>query len=158
MTPGALLLVCLTVTAIGVGLDVAAHRRRARALRALASLWRMNYHPADQLRIAGKVLSRLPVPGAANVRVMDLIYGSDRDRYRYVFSLEYTIGVIGPKRRIVRVATFSEPRGRGEQPAGHSALVTLAPAKGSLVDQYRYFAPPEAPHPDAATSPPPPAA
>jgi hypothetical protein len=73
MSPGALLLVCLLLTALGVAVDVAAHRRRSHALRGLASQWRMNYHPADQLRIAGKVLSRLPVPGAANVRVMDLI-------------------------------------------------------------------------------------
>jgi hypothetical protein len=138
MSPGLLLLACVLLTAAAVALDVAAHRRRARALRALASQWRMNYHPADQLRLAAKVLPRLPMPGAANVRVMDLIYGSDRDRYRYVFSVEYTVGVVGPKRRVVRVASLSEPRERGA--AGPTTL-TLAPDEGSLVDQYRYLAP-----------------
>jgi hypothetical protein len=138
MTPGLLLLACVLVTALAVALDVAAHRRRSRALRALAAQWRMNYHPADQLRLTPKVLPRLPIPGAANVRVMDLIYGSDRDRYRYVFSLEYTVGVIAPKRRIVRVASLSEPRDRA---GTGTVLLTLAPEEGKLLDQYRALAP-----------------
>lgn len=144
MTPGLLLLGCVLFTALAVALDVASHRRRARALRTLASQWRMNYHPADQLRLAAKVLNRLPVPGAANVRVMDLIYGSDRDRYRYVFSIEYTVGVVGAKRRIVRVASFSEPRNRAADAATSTGSIILAPAEGPLVEQYRYFAPPAA--------------
>jgi hypothetical protein len=139
MTPGVLLLSCLLLTALAGVVDVAAHRRRARALRALAAQWRMNYHPADQLRLTPKVLPHLPIPGAANVRVMDLIYGSERERYRYVFSVEFTIGVSGTKRRVVRVASLSEPRDRGG--AGNISVV-LAPGEGSLADQYRYLAPP----------------
>ena len=139
MSPGLLLLGCLAVTAFAGMLDVAAHRRRSRTLRAIASRWRMNYHPADQLRLTPKVLPHLPIPGAANVRVMDLIYGSERDRYRYVFSVEFTMGVSGLKRRVVRVASLSEPRERG----GTGAVsVVLAPEEGSLADQYRYLAPP----------------
>ena len=101
--------------------------------------WGMHYNAGDQLRLATKVLPRLPVPGAANVRVMDLMYGSDRDRYRYVFSVEYTVGVVGPKRRVIRVASLSEPRERGNP--GMVSL-TLAPEDGSLLDQYRSLAPP----------------
>jgi hypothetical protein len=71
---------------------------------------------------------------------MDLIYGSDRDRYRYVFSVEFTLGVIGPKRRVVRVASLSEPRERG---GTGNVSPSLAPADGSLVEQYRFFAPPD---------------
>jgi hypothetical protein len=100
----------------------------------------MNYHPADQLRIVGKVLSRLPVAGAANVRVMDLIYGSDPEQYRYVFSVEYTLGVTGLKRRAVRVASLTEPRGRAAADVGALTL-TLAPSEGRLIDQYCSFAP-----------------
>jgi hypothetical protein len=138
MTPGLLLLSCVLLTAAAAVLDVLSHRHRGRALRALAAQWRMNYHPADQLRLASKVLPRLPVPGAANVRVMDLIYGSDRDRYRYVFSVEYTIGVVGPKRRVVRVATLSEPRERG---GSGPITLRLAPDEGSIIDQYRSLGP-----------------
>ena len=144
MTPGLLLLSCLLLTALAVAVDVAVHRRRSRTLRALAAQWGMNYHPADQLRLTPKVLPRLPIPGAANVRVMDLIYGSDRDRYRYVFSVEFTLGVVGPKRRVVRAASLSEPRERGG--TGPVSL-TLAPGKGTLLEQYRALAP--------ATTPPP---
>ena len=139
MSPGLLFLACVLLTGAGLALDVAAHRRRGRALRALAAEWRMHYNAGDQLRLATKVLPRLPVPGAANVRVMDLIYGSDRDRYRYVFSVEYTVGVVGPKRRVVRVASLSEPRERGH--AGPVSL-TIAPEDGSMVDQYCSLAPP----------------
>lgn len=139
MTPGLLLLACLALTALAGALDVMTHRRRARVLRALAQQWRMNYHPADQLRLTPKVLPHLPIPGAANVRVMDLIYGSERDRYRYVFSVEFTLGVSGSKRRVVRVASLSEPR---ERNGAGPVSVALAPDEGSLVDQYRYLAPP----------------
>jgi hypothetical protein len=139
MTPGVLFLGCTVATAIAAAVDVAAHRRRARGLRSLATEWRMNYHPADQLRLTPKVLQRFPIPGAANVRVVDLIYGSERDRYRYVFSVEFTIGLVGPKSRVVRVASLSEPRDRGG--AGPVSL-TLAPQEGTLLEQYRYLAPP----------------
>ena len=145
MTPGLLLLACVLLTALAGAVDVTAHRRRSRVLRAIASQWRMNYHPADQLRLTPKVLPHLPIPGAANVRVMDLIYGSERDRYRYVFSVEFTIGVSGPKRRVVRVASLSEPRERG---GAGAVSVVLAPAEGSLADQYRYLAPPAASSPN----------
>ena len=152
MAPGVLLLALLGLTAVAVALDVAAHRRRTRALRVLASQWRMNYHPADQLRVTPKVLPRFPVPGAANVRVMDLIYGSDRERYRYVFTVEFTVGLVGPRRRVVRVASLSEPRERGRGGGGDGrggsggggggVTLNLAPAEGSLLDQYRYLTPP----------------
>ena len=139
MSPGFFLLLCLATVAVAVWIDVAAHRRRTRTLRALASKWRMNYHPADQLRVTPKVLPHFPIPGAANVLVTDLIYGSDRDRYRYVFRVEFTVGLVGPKRRVVRVASLSEPRERG---GAGAVFLNLAPAEGTLLDQYRYLAPP----------------
>lgn len=138
MSPGLLLLICIVATGIAAAVDVATHRRRSAALRALASRWGMNYHPGDQLRLAAKVLPRLPIPGAANVRVLDLVYGSDRDRYRHVFSVEYTLGVIGSKRRIVRVASLSEPRDRS---SAAPVVLALARQEGSLIDQYLSLAP-----------------
>src|SRR5687768_11801393 len=149
MTPGLLLLTCVLFTVAAAAADVAVHRRRSRGLRALASNWGMNYHPADQLRLTPKVLPRLPVPGAANVRVMDLIYGSDRDRYRYVFSVEFTLGLVGPRRRVVRVASLSEPRERG---AAGPVSLNLAPAHGTLIEQYRYLTPPGAGAPAPASA------
>jgi hypothetical protein len=78
---------------------------------------------------------------------MDLIYGSERDRYRYVFSIEFTLGLVGPKRRVVRVASLSEPRARG---APGPVSLTFAPEKGKLIDQYRALAPVTAITPVAA--------
>ena len=140
MSSGAFLLGLLALTVVAVALDVFVHRRRSSRLRALATQWRMNYHASDQLRITPKVIAKLPIPGAANVRVLDLIYGSDTNGYRYVFSVEYTVGLTGPKRRVVRVASLTEPR----RPGGTSVeqlTLTLAPRKATLLDQYRSFAP-----------------
>lgn len=138
MSPGLLLILCLAATAAAAILDAVSHRRRGTALRALAAQWGMNYHPGDQLRLTPKVLPHLPIPGAANVHVLDLLYGSDRDRRRYIFSLEYTVGLVGPKRRVVRVASLSEPRERG---AAGPVVLNLAPGEGTLIDQYRALAP-----------------
>jgi hypothetical protein len=53
--------------------------------------------------------------------------------------VEYTVGVVGPKRRIVRVASMTEPR---EREGGTSnTKLTLAPDEGRLVNQYKSFAP-----------------
>ena len=140
MSPAAFLLGLVALTAVAVILDVIVHRRRSRHLRALATQWQMNYHASDQLRITPKVMATLPIPGAANVRVLDLIYGSDASGYRYIFSVEYTVGLTGPKRRVVRVASLTEPR----RPGGASVeqlTLTLAARGESLLDQYRSFSP-----------------
>lgn len=141
MAPGWLLLALVLLTALAIGLDVAAHRRRSCALRALATQWRMNYHPGDQLRLTPKVLPHMPIPGAANVRVMDLIYGSESqgNGHHYIFSLEYTVGVVGPKRRVVRVANMTESRDRESGASG--TTLTLAPEEGDLLEQYKAFGP-----------------
>jgi hypothetical protein len=132
--PGLFFLALVLLTAMALTVDVLVHRRRARRLRALASQCQMHYHAGDQLRLTSKVLPHLPIIGAANVRIMDLIYGSHPDGHRYVFSVEYTLGVIGMKRRTVRVASLTEPRGRGD---AAPLSVTLAPEEGTLLDQYR---------------------
>jgi hypothetical protein len=142
MLPGVLLLALVALTVLAAALDVLVHSRRSRALRSLATQWQMNYHRSDQLRITPKVMATLPICGAANVRVMDLIYGSEPGRYRYVFSVEYTVGVTGPKRRVLRVANLIEPRRQGGTPIDQPVL-TLAPRErgAGLLDQYRSFAP-----------------
>ena len=140
ISPGAFLLGLVALTVVAMMVDVLAHRRRSRRLRALATQWRMNYHASDQLRITPKVMAKLPIPGAANVRVLDLIYGSDATGYRYIFSVEYTVGLTGPKRRVVRVASLTEPRRAGVTLVDQLTL-TLAPRGGSLLEHYRSFAP-----------------
>ena len=139
MTPVALLILAVWLTGVAAAADALVRRRRARALRQLAVEWGMNYSPIDPFRIARKIAAAFPVPGAADLHVADLIYGSDRGRYRYVFTIQFTVGTTGTKRRLIRVASFSEPRGRdATEPAGP---VTLAPGEGTWLDQYRSLAP-----------------
>jgi hypothetical protein len=151
MTPLDVLSFTVCATAVAVAAEAVVARRRRRVLRRLAAEWRMTYSRSDTLRLAPKVARGFPIPGAANLRVSDVIYGIDHERYRYVFRAEFTTGTIRGKRRVARVATFSEPRDR--QRAQATPAVTLAPRGGKLVDQYRHLAPamtPRAAKPQAA--------
>lgn len=149
MTPAALLIVAVWLTGVAWGIDWVARRRRARRLRRLAAEWGMTYNPLDRLQLARRTAPYFPVIGAADLRVSDVIYGSDKGHYRYVFTAAYTVGTTGPKRRVVRAATFTEAKGRDA--AGSSGPVVLAPGEGSLVDQYRQLAPPGTSPPHAGS-------
>lgn len=116
-------------------IDRAARHRRRASLRRLAVQWQMTYSPSDQLRVADKVIGKLPVPGAADVCVMDVIYGGQGEMYRYWFTAEYTTGTVRAKKRQVRVGTFSEPRDKNKAATG-SGAVTFAPEDLEIVEQY----------------------
>ena len=158
MTPLDVLAFTVCATAVAVAAEAVAARRRRKVLRRLAAEWRMTYSRFDSLRLTPKVVRNFPIPGAANLRISDVIYGIDHERYRYVFRAELTTGTVRRKKRGVRVATFSEPRDR--QRAQATATVALAPATGGLVEQYRHLAPAMTPRPPPvpSPSPPPPAA
>lgn len=150
LSPALTLAVLVALTGMAAVIDGAARRRRRRALRALAGRWKMTYSRHDQLRVGAKVIGRLPVPGAADVHVTDVIYGGEGDLYRYVFTAEYTLGAVRGKRRHVRAATFAEPRGR--KPAGEPGPITLAPEELSLTEQYEKLKPASAPSSEAGSS------
>jgi hypothetical protein len=138
MSPTGFLSFLLGLTAGAVLIQQFIARRRRRVLRKLASQWRMNFNPGDQLRLAARVAHYLPIPGAASVMVGDVIYGIEGDSYRYIFTVGYTLGVLRTKRRMVRVAAFAEPRDHRHQ---HSPPpVALAPANLPILEQYRSFA------------------
>ena len=139
ISPAVFLGALMALTGVAALIERISRHRRTRALRSLAAQWRMTYSPHDLLRIAPRIASVFPVPGAADVYVVDLIYGTKGDEYRYVFTAEYTTGVIRGKRRQVRAATFCEPRGRdGDQ---SPQPVSLAPGDLPLLEQYRRLAP-----------------
>ena len=110
MTSGGLVSLALCVTAGAAIAEKLARDRRRRVLRRLATAWRMNYSPFDPLRLTPRVAQNFPIPGAAHLRVSDVIYGIQGDRYRYIFTAEFTLGVVRTKRLMVRAATFTEPR------------------------------------------------
>jgi hypothetical protein len=109
--------------------------REQCALRKLAVEHRMNYSRRDQLRLTARVAANLPIAGAAYVRVCDLIYASGEGNHQYIFTAEFTTGVTRARRRLRRVAAFSEPRQRSATP--HCCTIQLAPNDLSLIEQYR---------------------
>jgi len=142
MTPALLLASLLVLTLAALVVEAAGRARRCDRVRSLAAEWRMNYGRADSLRLTPRVARRFPIPGAAAMRVSDVVYGIRGDAYRYVFTVQYTLGVSGPKTRHRRVATFEEPRDRRRVAA--DGVVTLAPEDLPLIEQYRALAPDEA--------------
>jgi hypothetical protein len=125
------ILVAGTIAALLVQLAV--DRIYHRRLVQLARDWQMHYAPDDRFNLAPRVAERLSLPGASDVRVVDLIYGMEKGLRRYVFAAHYTRGVVRWKRRARCVASLSESK------HGWSAL-KVAPADLSLIEQYRNVA------------------
>jgi hypothetical protein len=140
MAPGEAFSFTVGATAVALLLEILSSRRRRRILRRLAGEWRMTYSRSDSLVLTPKVAARFPIPGAADLRVTDVIYGTEHDRYRYVFLAEFTTGTVRTRRRQRRVATFTEPRDRQQRPQS-AAPVTLAPEGGTILEQFRKLAP-----------------
>jgi len=136
--PLTILGIMAALTGLAGAIELVSRRRRRRELRRLAAQWRMNYSPRDRLRVAARLAGRFPVAGAADVHVTDLIYGSEGDQYCYIFTAEYSVGVVRGKRRCVSIAGFTEHKSR-QQPA--CGPVTLAPADLPLLDQYQRLRP-----------------
>jgi hypothetical protein len=139
MNPAELLTLAIAITLGASIVESILRRRSSEALRHLAADWRMNFSLTDRLNLTGKVARHFPIPGAANLRVTNVIYGTATDRYRYIFTAEYTIGVVRGKRRLTQAGSFSEPRGREEGSAAE--MVVLATPNQPLVQQYRGLGP-----------------
>lgn len=92
----------------------------------------MLFSETDTLALAARVAPSLPVPGAAEVVVHDLIYGSSGTERVYIFSAVYTQGVLGTKRRVRRVVKVLESSSDMKRP-----VVTLADASLAWIEQYR---------------------
>jgi hypothetical protein len=136
MSPTEFLVLVVIVTVTVSAAWRAVERRRRSAIRRLASAWQMHYTPTDRFRLAPRVAPRLPVPGAAAVRVKDLIYGLEGDQLRYIFIAEYTTGTVAAQHRRESVATFAEPRERRDD---SPVELLLAPPGLSVVEQYQHL-------------------
>ena len=114
--------------------ELLARRAHQGKLTSLAREWRMHYAADDRFNLAARVAERITMPGASDVSVVDLIYGTEQGSRRYIFSAHYTTGVVRWKRRAQCVASLSEMSGNQWSP--------MATAKGdvSLVEQYRSLA------------------
>ena len=134
MTPYQFLLLTLAATIAAVAAERIHRRRRRRRLAELARAWNMHYSARDLFKLAEQVAPRLPAVGAGDVFVEDVIYGVEGEHHRYLFSVEYTLGLVHGKRRWVRAASFREPR-QHRDPSRWSPL-ELAEQTTPLIEQY----------------------
>lgn len=133
-TPFILFTIALGVTALAWMINRIILRRRRKMLGLLARDSHMHYSARDVFGLASRVAGRLPIMGAAEVRVCDLIYGSDHEALRCVFSAEYTIGVVHSKSRRRCVIRVLEPKGGGDAPW---KAFEVAPEHLPLIEQYQ---------------------
>ncbi len=134
VSPALLLLIAIAITVLAAGGSALERWIRRRALAKLAKEWRMHYSPRDVFNLAPRLASKLPVPGAADVRVVDMIYGTRHEGYCYIFTAEHTTGVVRSKSRRRCVVCVVEPRTPREAPIWSS--LRIAPQDRSLLEQY----------------------
>ena len=137
MTPLEFLTLMIAITAVAAAVEALRRHRHTSALRKLAAQRGMHFSAIDRFRLAPRIAQRLPVPGAAAVRVLDLLYGVEQQNYRYVFATEYTTGVLRSKTGVRRVATFAEPRDPGAK--REIGDLFFAPEGLPLVEQYKHL-------------------
>src|SRR5688572_7241313 len=135
MSPGQfLVLVCVAMAAIVIVHVVLLQVRRGQ-IRKLAQEWQMHYTPGDRFKLGTRVATELGVPGAASVRVEDVIYASEGDSYRYYFTAVYTAGVLKRQTDHRRVCTATEKKERSS--INEIAALELGPMELPVVEQYR---------------------
>ena len=142
-SPSVFFISLLCVTAVVWTLHRVMRHAHKKQLRALASQWGMQYAQADLFNLAARVAGQFPIPSVADLLVRDMIYATQGDRHRYVFTAEYTLGVIDGQRREERAVTFCDPREAGGQCA---TPLILAPEELPLIEQYRQLSKTWQPH------------
>lgn len=136
-----ILLLCLLmgVTAAASIADALARHARARRLSALAAAWRVRFTPDDRFQLTPRVAAQFPTPGAADVVVRDVVYGQEPGGiFRYLFTIEYTVGVVRTKRRRSAVGMVVDTSGPGPAADAHPALA-LAPGDLPTIRQYEWL-------------------
>jgi hypothetical protein len=134
MQPVQFLYLLILLTLAAAALHRLSGARRCRELRRLARELGMQYVTVDRFGLKAKVAGQLPVAGATEARVSDVMYVTEGERRRYVFTCEFGVGVVFAQRRKRRVLGFEE----GISGVGLSEVqLRVAKEKGSLREQYR---------------------
>ncbi len=138
MSPLLYLILTLAVLAVVVGQGTVGRYLCRRKLRGLAHEWNMHFAPGDRLRLSQRAVGCLPVPGAADIRVRDLFFRTEESRHEYLFTIDYTVGVIRGKVGRSCVAGFQEPVSRGNRGNLSPPDLIVAPRNLPLYDAYRH--------------------
>jgi len=127
----------LALTAATMVASLAVRCRRMSLLRRLCRQWSMNYSPRDPFNLTPKIAASFPVPGAADLNVVDVVYRQEPHWYRYLLTVEYTQGVLRAQRRRRWAVSLSEQRDplHGNAPT----ILTPAPQHLSLLQQYAWL-------------------
>ena len=133
--PMFVLILALAVTLAAMVAGALLRRGKRAELLALARQWGMHYTPRDTFNLSSRVAPHLPVPGAADVLVCDLIYGTEAAGHRYIFCAEFTVGIIRAKKRRRCVCSVVEPRDHSD--AAMWTGLRIAPTELPILEQYR---------------------
>jgi hypothetical protein len=113
------------------------HRSRANTFRKLAGEWKMRYSKRDLFHLAQRIARQFPAPGVSDLRVLDLIYASEGNRHRYLFTIEYTTSQADQFRREQRAGTFADS---AESVAKDTPIhLQLGPAGVPINAQYEHL-------------------
>lgn len=132
--PAVLLLTLLLLTGAALVWHDVVRRPFRRELENLAREAHLAFSPSDRFNLADRVAAAFPVPGAAALCICELIYGSQGDNYRYLFVVEFTLGVVRAKHRHSCVAAFIEPKSAASNQIPH---LHLAPDNLPLIEQFQ---------------------
>jgi hypothetical protein len=127
VSPAIYLLFLLAILFAAVVTGAMSRFRRRRKLRICARKWNMHFAPGDRLRLARRIAEQFPVIGAANISVRDLLFRTEESRHQYLFTVDYTVGIIRGKVGRSTVAGFSEPVSRGSRCFQWRRQTSLAP-------------------------------
>jgi hypothetical protein len=109
-----------------------------RRLSALAHQWNMHFASGDRLHLAERTAGNFPIPGAASIRVRDLFFRTEESRHQYLFTVDYTVGVIRGKVGRSCVAGFQEPISRGNRSNPSAPELIVAPRNLALYAAYQH--------------------
>jgi hypothetical protein len=133
MTPGDLLFALVILSFGAAAVFRMGEQRRHCALRKLAASWQMHFVHVDRLGLGDRVARVFPLPGAADMRVLDICFRTEAGLHKYLFTVEYSVGVLQSKRRDSRAAATTEPV-HGNATMGMELL--LADPDISIAEQY----------------------
>ncbi len=113
-------------------------RRRSSQIQKLAREAKMSYVAGDRFQLAERIGELSPIPAAADLVIGDVVYFTEADGYRYIFTAEYTVGVLRSQQRQRRVMMLVEPRDGNAADQSAPSVPTLTPGQDQgLVPQYR---------------------
>lgn len=134
MQPFDFLYLLLAFSAAAAAMKWFLSRLQARRLRRLAHQWNMHFVPDDRFKIAQQVCRQIPLVGATDLRIRNLMFRTDAGCRDYLFTCDFVSGVLFSQRRRRLVAALHEPD--AAVPAQFHAA-QFAPQNVGVLEQYR---------------------